>query len=823
MNENVELKKYFLEDVELTSIDEDKLGYKNVVRNLEHIIDETETPFNIALTGKSGTGKSSIINFLTEKYKNDIENYNVEKINVWKDDVSLKEYLDSTFNVKSAEDTSNNDQNEESANSSKENAKVQETNANKKQLSKPLKVILAVCNLVLTFVACFFITSIIFLLMEYLQNINVYRNGLFFVENAYLNYSDNFMIIMMFSLALTIVAILIYKLFIKRNGNTVTKSKDAENISSVTESNVNSKIEEVSLNRRNIIILEDIDKLSVAKMLKRLEEIKYCSNYKNCIFIIPLDKDMLKKAIEVRNAIKPSAKYRPLSFETVLDKVFQFKIYMPQVSSKILKQYAIELVEEKIPNFIEEYCEIPAFEDIIKNVLIYKYVTTPRHVKKLLNNFVNNKILISEKIRNEQIDESFVKQEGFDVQIAKLSVLQLDFESFYDLVLKDFRYINKLTYLYNLDIEDLKANFDNIDDELKPFFKSKYKPLKSFLKQTENFSMDDIAILMYLIEDQDYSKFLEMVAINYNDNPDEAFNLFKSTTVTIPSNVMSILYPKLKENLTAENFDEIFEFVRANSDFFYEENGNVSEYVQFLVDNINLSSNPNEVIKELDENFTRIGKVYELNKNIKNLNNFDYDKAYEFMGKCLDNGDLDRMVYVINSILSDNKTVQDCLNIEEKMSNYDLVDVIECDVDDIIACEEEEENKVDTDDSSDKSIENAKLLKNNYVLLKNILEICTIKQDVLAPVDVMKIVQKVLENVNQPMFIIEVFSIMKKLDRMYFYEIRRDFNEIIYASFHNAKNDAVREAALNCTRYFKNTRLFKTKLNKEEEKFYSEN
>ena len=98
MNTIIKQKKYFIKDSELKTIEEDRLNQKDVVKNLNLIIDNTKPPFNVALTGKCGIGKSSIINLLLNKYENDTENYNIEKINVWKEKASIKTILDAKFN-----------------------------------------------------------------------------------------------------------------------------------------------------------------------------------------------------------------------------------------------------------------------------------------------------------------------------------------------------------------------------------------------------------------------------------------------------------------------------------------------------------------------------------------------------------------------------------------------------------------------------------------------------------------------------------------------------------------------------------------------------
>lgn len=927
-------KKYFIKDSELKTIEEDRLNQKDVVKNLNLIIDNTKPPFNVALTGKWGIGKSSIINLLLNKYKNDTENYNIEKINVWKEHSSIKNLLDAKFNKKEEEyneielnnKLENNIENSESFNN--KNSDIFE-NENEKKVAqnsnnKPFNVLMSICNAVIIFMASIFITSIIFIILEYFQNISIYKsNHVFFVENTYLNYCENLGAIIIFSIILTVAGILLSKVG-NKNGKTKNKSNsnlnafetnykssyqvrkdkikefDSAELDSLNEE-LHNNLENGTIkfnrdNKKNIIIIEDIDKLSAAKMLSTIEEIKHCTEYENCITIVPFDLSILKKAIEMRNAVKFNGNAKPVNIELVIDKLFQFKVNVPRICGKSVKDFAVSLSQENIPDFMEEYCLSEKFEKVIRYVLIYKNVTTPRHVKKLINNFVNNKIIISYRAESGKINKNVVSSNEFDYSLAKISVIQSDFYEFYNVLFKDANYLNELTELYCLDAEVLKEKYNEIDDNLKPFLSSKYKNLRNFLKQTKRFVIEDVETLLYLtkvetekmfgdksvlsfikgdedvlslstsdclkliglidkkedlkeftdnnfdkilqvyndnsndvecfnntnelvnimkeyIDEQDYLNYLEIVANNYNSYPTEALQVFKNAEVEISGNIMVVLFDKIKENLSTETYDDSFKILKENSESFYEKNGNVSEYVHFLVNYIGLASNPTEVIEELDENFTRIGRVYELNRNIKGLSNLDYDKAYTFMAKCLDNGDLDRMVVVINSILSDvdvpiiiegneeNALINDCLNIEERMNNYNLVNVIEYNVDCIPQQQEE----------------------NNYILLKNLIEISAKKQDKLNPEDVMKLIEQALLNITDTNYIYSIYVLLKRFDRMYFYEIRRAFNEVIYNSFHTAKKDSIKELALECTRYFKNTRLFITKLTPDEEKFYKEN
>ena len=109
MNNN-EMKKYFLSDKEITSFEEDKFNQKDIVNNIELIMENSNTPYNIALIGKNGIGKSSITNMLLEKYKNDSDKYIVQEINVWKNeeeslkDIFVKELCEKAKEILSKEE-----------------------------------------------------------------------------------------------------------------------------------------------------------------------------------------------------------------------------------------------------------------------------------------------------------------------------------------------------------------------------------------------------------------------------------------------------------------------------------------------------------------------------------------------------------------------------------------------------------------------------------------------------------------------------------------------------------------------------------------------
>ena len=77
-------------------------------------------------------------------------------------------------------------------------------------------------------------------------------------------------------------------------------------------------------------------------------------------------------------------------------------------------------------------------------------------------------------------------------------MIQSDFPEFYDLLFEDFDYLQILTSLCCMDINELRNVYEKINEDLKPFFANKYIPLRNFLIQTKNYEVKNMSILMYL-------------------------------------------------------------------------------------------------------------------------------------------------------------------------------------------------------------------------------------------------------------------------------------------------------------------------------------
>ena len=76
-------KKYFLTDAELENSNEDYFNINDLKKNIFKILENNEKSYNIAIIGKWGLGKSSLINMVKSELNNK-DNYKVIEINAWK-------------------------------------------------------------------------------------------------------------------------------------------------------------------------------------------------------------------------------------------------------------------------------------------------------------------------------------------------------------------------------------------------------------------------------------------------------------------------------------------------------------------------------------------------------------------------------------------------------------------------------------------------------------------------------------------------------------------------------------------------------------------
>lgn len=254
-----------------------------------------------------------------------------------------------------------------------------------------------------------------------------------------------------------------------------------------------------------VIILDDLDRLSVPKMVEALDAIKMFIDYKNCIFVVPFDDSILKRAIQKQRLNGMDG--IDIQSELLLDKLFQYKVYLPQLLMHDVKKYAVELCQDQLQDFVEDYMngDWGLFEDILRRVLIYNEIETPRQVKKIINTFVSNIMIARGRQNSGTAEPDFTYKRENLYMFAKLSVLQADFNEFYDLLFIETRAMELAidAYQNNEKINDLPLalkKYFSISSTTEEFPR-KSLPLMNFLTHTARYRAESILPYLYMAMD----------------------------------------------------------------------------------------------------------------------------------------------------------------------------------------------------------------------------------------------------------------------------------------------------------------------------------
>lgn len=617
-------KKYFIKDAAIDSIDKDVFNHKDIAENIVNVIETEETPFNLAIIGKWGIGKSSVIEIVKGKLK-DPKKYKFHEINAWKYE---KEALRRALTKQLFISLDRNEQTKAVEDFKQKSSTIMKEKEEQNSLLNQLKDMFGETIRIL--VKAFIILTFIVLVLSILIGIySIFRKE---------DYGSNWIWIMNKLLSVTTVVsvlIAIFEKYIEINFNVSNKITTINNpIRDVDQYEDLLKEHLKKIKYKEIVIIDDLDRLSPEKIVEALDAIKAFTELKNIIFIVPFDDDILRKAL-VDNKIKLNESY-VVEGELFLDKLFQFKIYMPPLPEYDLKQYTDVIIAEEAPGILE-ICP-NNYKDIM-NVLIYPDVKTPRQVKKIINTFMNN-ILILEKRKDKVIDRMQVESDECKMMVAKISVLQSDFNEFYKILIEDFNLIEDFLQIYN---EVDKSQ--NIKENLRLFFDTtgnlnkKWLSLANFLSYTSNIKVDNIETYIYLTQ----SKIGKKIG-------DKKYTEIKTA-------LKSGNKKYLKESLANdEEYDKVQIVIE-------DELGNVNNTVKEIETVFSLLSDMNDdfINKVKKDLINNIDKLWE-NKKIVDFSAYDlsnfyiiYDKENEILDKIIkekvqENSDsFEKVVYMLNT------------------------------------------------------------------------------------------------------------------------------------------------------------------------------
>ncbi|WP_416044959.1 P-loop NTPase fold protein (plasmid) [Clostridium tyrobutyricum] len=513
--------KYFLKDSELQKEDLDAFHHKDISKNIINIIETQKAPYNIAIVGKWGLGKSSLIGFVTKYFKGD-SNYVITQINAWKYEkealrrVFLRQvliglgYKDKSILEKFLEEIKSF-----TGEANKEKGKIK--------------------SYFIEWIPLILVAILIYIIGVLFVGIG---KGIFGSTSTWQELKKILLEGFKTSIYIPIFVVLVQRYIRVSSGKFNFKL-----IPPVVSTDEYEDKLKLILNKKNktvITVIDDLDRLTPEKIVEALDAIKAFVNYNNCIFIVPFDDSILKNALRKKGVHFNNNENLTIESDLFLDKLFQYKIFLPNILLSNMPEYATQIAHNDIPDLCK-LCGEELFDKICREILIHKNVTTPRQVKKILNAFSNN-LLLSYRRENGYLKSNTLTDEKGIKILAKISVLQADYSGFYSKLfinaslIHEFLNISKSGECEKLN-ELLLPYFDIINQSKESktcIINKESEGLLNFLKRTSYIRCEDISQYLYLSKDK-YS-------IMFGDE------LSRSLKNSITSGTTELARNKLKEN-----------------------------------------------------------------------------------------------------------------------------------------------------------------------------------------------------------------------------------------------------------------------------------
>lgn len=479
----------YLMDKPIDDINKDEFDYKSIVDEIVNNIQNNQPPYNIALIGKWGTGKSSILDCTKKELENKGNNeYLFTIINAWKyekQEIRKSFILEILSKIPNQEEKSNKIQAIIDSLSDIFMIKQKELEIKEKWYIKLWNIVkqsfICILPLVLMFLFAYLIIDAV---------LNAFGKTIDDYNSIRLEQCGAFMMAILTEIGIIIKS----NVFGKKPVNFYLEENEKD--TNFYEKQLKKAIElykEENENFKSIVcIVEDIDRLNANKMVEAISALKGFVGLDSLIFIVPYDTNILCKVLEESKTNKLSNNYEILEGELVLNKLFQFKVYMPELIQEDMYEYIKNIIEK-------EYSEIyslfnnnkKVLLDDILPILMYEEVKTPREAKQILNSFIiKYNIAVSRKLIDcNNIEKNEIKM------LAVLTVLENDFNEFYSYILMYPTIINDF-----LETEKL----DRKDNDIYKTFKNniykgrKFEALLAFLKYTTTIKIENVERFIYL-------------------------------------------------------------------------------------------------------------------------------------------------------------------------------------------------------------------------------------------------------------------------------------------------------------------------------------
>lgn len=172
---------------------------------------------------------------------------------------------------------------------------------------------------------------------------------------------------------------------------------------------------------RIVIFVDELDRCSPEDVVSTLIDLKTFLDHRGCVFIVAADREVLETALNSAPQAKPVRPNEPYysTAGAFLDKIFQHQLTLPPVRPEAMTNFAMRLADAQDGLWSDLRKNTRKYEDVVYS-LVPAHVQSPRRVKILLNNFSTNVRVLQSR---------HLDWEARAVQIAVLTVLETEFSS----------------------------------------------------------------------------------------------------------------------------------------------------------------------------------------------------------------------------------------------------------------------------------------------------------------------------------------------------------------------------------------------------------
>ncbi len=348
-------KSFYIQDDVLKKIEQDTFGHKHIAGAVVNSILSTAPPFIIGIFGGWGTGKSSLLGIIDDSLPKDkIETVTID---AWR--YTSAKNLQRAFLVHVAKEKAEGllDELRRKLYTSEQEtlpSQTSELDEFKKPTSHQIGSVLKTFGILLSlFLGFLFIVYGVFTLS--LNEINSFSDFSRFFD--WIDFRDKFLDLVFIPFLLTFVNYL--RMYVLQRPVTISHERiDADELFTEYFDKVVEKATHRSVgeNKRLVIFVDNLDRLTDDKMVEALESLKTYINNENCIFVVACDDSVVRAVINKSNRIPrindnnddddDVQDYR--AGEHYLDKFFQQTFRLPEHMGINLHDFAEKNFEKTI-------------------------------------------------------------------------------------------------------------------------------------------------------------------------------------------------------------------------------------------------------------------------------------------------------------------------------------------------------------------------------------------------------------------------------------------------------------------------------------------